>query len=221
MLNNSKHYLFLWVTFIIQLDCLSQLRVTIASGSALSVNFGKGTKNPGPPFSGSTDFQFTRNVCPTPGYYTLVNKTECPGRVSLKNVAGQLFFGSYPIESDSGYMMLVNYEANGRSKNILIDTLHNLCSRMSYLFCAALVNLGHSTGCYPNLTFSVETLSGHVIQVFNTGNIGSETDSRAAYFGFSAPYKKSTFPYYYGGIFNLSTATTEIVVKISTDSSFT
>ena len=78
-------------------------------------------------------------------------------------------------------------------------------------------NISNSKCFYPNLTFSVETTSGQVIQTFQTGNIGSFNDSAHPYFGFIDFDNKATFPSFYGGIFSMPAGVTSMVVKIYTN----
>ena len=105
------------------LNCFSQVRVTIPSSSSLNINFGEGIANPGPPLSqGYSDFLYTTDTCPAPGYYSIVNSEKCFND-TLQDDAGHKFFGVHPVADDSGYMMLVNYSASPTSKIVFGDTV--------------------------------------------------------------------------------------------------
>ena len=124
-------------TALFNLDCFSQLRVTIPWSSSVNVTFGEGKNNPGSPLSvGATDFIYTKDFCPAPGEYSVVNIDSC--FKILQHNAGHIFFGPHPLETDSGYMMLVNYQASTTSKTVFIDTVNNLCSSSKYLFWAGI-----------------------------------------------------------------------------------
>jgi len=195
-------------------------QTTIPWSSSVNITFGQGVVNPGSPLPvGSSDFPYTTDTCPSPGFYTVVNKVHCSNINPLPHDAGTLFFGTHPLESDSGYMMLINYKASTSPRAIFRDTVKNLCGNSTYLFWAGIHNLGNGTCLYPNLSFNAETLSGQVIQSFQTGDIGGPTDKSAGYLGYLAPDPKTSFPSYYGGIFTLPAGMNEIVVKIIANAS--
>ena len=77
-----------------------------------------------------------------------------------------------------------------------------LCGNRDYLFWAAIRSLIQSTCFFPSLTFSVETLSGTVIQSFPTGQMGGSTDNANWYIGFYNPLVGPVVPFY-GGTFTL------------------
>jgi hypothetical protein len=198
--------------------CFSQVRVTIPWASSLNVNFGEGTDNPGTPLAqGYSDFSYTVDTCPAPGYYSIVNQEKC-FPVALNDDAGHIFFGTHPLVDSSGYMMLVNYSASSTSKTVFRDTVKDICGSSKYLFWAGVRNLSRSGCFYPNLSFVVETPSAQVIQSFQTGDIGSAgKDSAAPYFGYIIADPKTSFPAYYGGVFSLPAGISSVVVKIITN----
>ncbi|HYJ64794.1 MAG TPA: gliding motility-associated C-terminal domain-containing protein [Parafilimonas sp.] len=196
--------------------CIGQISLTIPSSASLNVNFGVGKNNPGPPLSiGYSDFTYTTQDCPSPGNYSIINSGNC--FLSLKHDAGHIYIGPHPSDTDAGYMMLVNYQASAISKTVFRDTVKNLCSNNSYLFWAAILGLSNSACFHANLMFSVETLTGQVIQTFQTGDIGGATDKPHPYFGYTGIDIKATFPYFYGGIFTLPAGINNVVLKILTD----
>ncbi len=205
----------LLINIFVHVYCIAQISVTIPSSPSLNINFGKGKTNPGPPLSrGYTDFTYTTSGCPQPGTYTIVNTTSCFNGVTKD--AGHIYFGLHPSDNDPGYMMLINYAASATSKTVLSDTVKNLCGNNSYLFWAAIRNVTNSKCFYPNLTFSVETLAGQIIQTFQTGNIGGPGDSAHPYFSFEGFDNKASFPFFYGGVFTLPDGINGIVIKILT-----
>ncbi len=205
------------ITVLSASDCCSQLRVTIPSSSSLNVTFGKGSSSTGAPLQvGSTDFKYTNNACPQPGQYSVTLADECFN--IIQHDAGHIFYNPHPLENDSGYMMIVNYQASTVSKTVFEDTIKNICSNNQYLFWAGIRNLSNSSCFYPNFSFIVETLSGQTIETFQTGDIGGTTDKGAPYFGFLASDPRTSFPAYYGGIFTLPAGINTVILKIITNS---
>ncbi len=203
---------------LINNNCFSQLPVTIPSGPVVNVNFGKGAANPGPPLSvGYTSYNYAKNICPAPGFYSVVNYEKCFDTSHVD--AGHIFFGPHPLDGDSGYMMLANIQAAQASTILFADTVKNLCSNNAYLFWAAILNLSKSTCFYPNLTFTAQTMTGQVIQNFHTGGIGSNNDQGAPFFGYNGIDLKAPFPFFYGGIFTLPAGVTDVIIKILADPS--
>jgi gliding motility-associated-like protein len=212
----TKCFCFLILAFLLIPDCFSQLRVTIPASSSLNVTFGKGSNNTGAPLQvGSTDFIYTNNVCPQPGQYAVTLADNC--FKIIQHDAGHIFYTVHPLENDSGYMMIANYNASTISKTVFEDTVKNLCGNNQYLFWAGIRNLSNSTCFYPNFSFVVETVSDQTIQSFQTGDIGGATDKAAPYFGYLAPDPRTSFPAYYGGIFTLPAGINDVVVKIITN----
>ena len=137
--------------------------VTIPWSSSLNLTFGNGVTNPGPLSVGYTDFTYTTNLNPAAGFYSIVNSD---------NDAGHFYFGSGSlVKPAQGYKMVVCYNGLFTPKTVFSDTLRNLCGNNKFLFWAGINNIAPGNCLDPNLTFSVETLSGVVIDTFQTGNI--------------------------------------------------
>ena len=179
-------------------DCVNanaQIRITIPWSSSLNLTFGNGSANPGPLPGGHTDFTYTTDDRPAAGFYSIIYST---------NDAGHIFLNSTPmIIPATGYKMIVCYNGFFTSKIVFSDTLRNLCSNYNYRLSAGINNVAPGNCLSPNLTFSVETISGVVIKTFQTGNIGGST----------APVP------FYGDIFQLPAGMSDIVVKIITNPS--
>ncbi|MCW3126595.1 MAG: hypothetical protein JWO03_2253, partial [Bacteroidetes bacterium] len=125
--------------------------------------FGAGAANPGPALSpGTTNMIYVSTTCPQDGQYTIANYTSgCfGGWITLTDHTG----------NTNGYYMLVN--ADPTPKTFFNDTIDNLCGGVDYLFSAWVINVVARTGYIePNLTFSIRTPSGTLLQSNNTGNI--------------------------------------------------
>ncbi len=187
----------------------AQVQVTIPWSSTLNQTFGNGSVNPGPLPIGQTDFTFTSNAVPAPGFYSVIYST---------NDAGHVFLNSRPISLPTpGYKMIVCYDGSFTSKIVYTDTVRNLCASNRYLFWAGINNAAPGNCLSPNLTFSVETISGTVIADFQTGNIDKAGGKFADYYGYSDT-KLPPVPFY-GGIFQMPAGVSEIVVKVITNPS--
>src|SRR5581483_4773221 len=97
---------------------------------------------------------------------------------------------------------------------LFYDTLKNLCSSHAYLFWAPVFNAKPSTCLHPNLTFSVETTTGTVINSNQTGDIGGASDQGTAFPGWYDPSGLPPPPFFYGVNFNVPAGITDVVAKI-------
>jgi len=187
----------------------AQIVVTIPWSASLNVHFGNGVENVGPPLSvGFSDFTYTTSPEAGIGFYSVIKSGVD---------AGHIFSGSYPLEDEPvGYKMIAAYDALLPSKVLFGDTIRGLCSNSKFLFWAGIKNLTPGSCLAPNLTFVVETLSGQVIDTFQTGNIGGAQDGYAWYYGYYNAVLYPPVPFY-GGIFQLPAGISDIVVKIITN----
>jgi len=164
----------------------------------VNINFGSGN-NPGPPLPVSaTNYNYVTDVCPIDGSYTIVNSTSgCFG-----NSWHSLFEDHTPGDVN-GYMMLVN--ASVQPGVFYLDTVKNLCGGTTYEFSAWLLNVLRNSACngrgnMPDITFNIETITGTVIQTYNTGSITN-----------------LSFPQWnqYGFFFTLPPAYSELVLRMT------
>jgi gliding motility-associated-like protein len=207
--NLLKTFLLTFFKFLFCIDTNAQLRVTIPWSSSLNQTFGNGSVNPGPLSVGYTDFVYTTDPRPSAGFYSVINST---------NDAGHIFFGPGSMVNPAiGYKLVVCYAGYFTPKIVFGDTVRNLCSNSKYLFWAGINNIAPRNCLFPNLTFSVETLSGVVIKTFQTGDIGGPADNFSAYYGYYDT-KRPPVPFY-GRIFQVPVGVTDVVVKIITNTS--
>jgi len=121
----------------------------------------------GPPLAAAaTSYQYVGDACPVNGFYTLLNKgVECN-------------YGWHVLQSDhtgnsGGYCMLV--DASFEPGDFYLDTVKNLCANTTYEFAAWMLKMKYvSQGIRPNITFSIETADGDVLQTYNSGDIPVE-----------------------------------------------
>ncbi|HRO69631.1 MAG TPA: gliding motility-associated C-terminal domain-containing protein [Chitinophagaceae bacterium] len=119
--------------------------------------------------------------CPNDGFYTV--------RTNTANCFGNSW---HTVNSDhtgdpGGYFMLVN--ASFQPSAFYLDTVKGLCAGTTYEFAAWVMNVLKQTSCtpdptQPNLTFTIESTDGNVLQSYNTNTIGSIASPQWRQFGF-------------------------------------
>lgn len=192
----------------------AQPRVTIPWSNSLHQDFGYGSSNFAAPLkNGSTEFNYTKDDCPPAGYYTIAKSLNCLSLQVPQRDAGHFFMYASRMPGDTGYMMLATYSASPTPKILYTDTLHDLCDKTTYLFWAGIMNTSRQTCIYPNFTFQVETLTGQIIQSYQTGNIGGPGDKGTFYPGYYDHIPVPPFPYY-GGMLRPGNGIADVVVKI-------
>jgi gliding motility-associated-like protein len=153
---------------------------TMAQGlgqPVLDETFGEG-RNPGPPISPfHTGLNYTTDSCAGQGKYTITNSfLRCPhtriGR-SLDRTPNSIM----------GYFMLVNGLVSSDPKIVYVDTVKDvLCPGTIYQFSVYAINASIPSECtdpilhFPNLTLTIETSSGVVLQSMNTGPMQYDYD---------------------------------------------
>lgn len=147
----------------------------------VNITFGSGT-NPGAPLkAATTSYQYVATDCPNDGFYTVrTNTATCFGN------------SWHTVNSDhtgdpGGYFMLVN--ASFQPSAFYLDTVKGLCAGTTYEFAAWVMNVLKQTSCtpdptQPNLTFTIESTDGNVLQSYNTNTIGSIASPQWRQFGF-------------------------------------
>ena len=167
------------LTLIATIVCC-KANAQLCSGSlgdpVVNITFGAGY-NPGPALSAATtNYQYVTNACPVNGYYTLLNKgVDCN-------------YGWHVLQSDhtgnaNGYFMLV--DASFEPSDFYLDTVKSLCANTTYEFAAWMLNMKYVTqGTRPNITFNIETVTGQVLQTYNSGDIPVEQSVNWKQYGF-------------------------------------
>jgi gliding motility-associated-like protein len=147
----------------------------------VNITFGSGT-NPGPLGAATTNYSFVTTSCPNDGSYTITNNsTSC-----FSNSWHTLTEDHTPGDVN-GDMMIVNASFNPGV--FYLDTVKNLCGETTYEFSAWMLSILKSSACNgsginPNITFSIESTSGTVIQTYNTGIIPNLFSPQWAQYGF-------------------------------------
>jgi len=165
-------------------------------------DFGAGP-NLGPALSGGiTNMQYVANNCPNDGQYTIANSIVPPG-----NCHPYTWY-NVPVDhtgNPNGYMMIIN--ASYEPSVFFFQRANGLCPNTTYEFSAYILNLiipSLLTTNYtePNITFSIETPSGQVLNTYSTGTIQP------------SPYNVGPvwvkYPIYF-----TTTSVTDVIVKMS------
>jgi len=171
--------LFLLIAFCISLSF--GLHAQTCNGSlgdpVIDEDFGSGT-NPGPPLSGSTtNMTYANAGCPNDGSYTIANSSgDC--FTEAWHVLTQDHTGN-----PNGYMMIVNASYQPSIFFTQQTLAGQLCPNTTYEFAAWILNLDVGSKCggapiLPNITFSIETTDGTVLQTYNTGDVAITDDPK-------------------------------------------
>lgn len=168
-----------WLLVLSAFFC-TKLNAQLCNGSlgdpVVNINFGAGN-NPGPALSAAkTSYTYVTDPCAINGYYTLMNKgIECN-------------YGWHVLQRDhtgnaNGYFMLV--DASYDPGDFYVDTVRTLCANTTYEFAAWMLNMKYVTqGIRPNITFTIETATGEVLQTYNSGDLPVEQTVNWKQYGF-------------------------------------
>ena len=163
----------------------------------INQNFGSGT-NPGAPLaSGITNMTYTTDTCPEDGFYTIASSVSNCYNNAWHNVT------SDHTGNPNGYMMIIN--ASFQPSVFFTQTANGLCPNTTYEFSAYILNLitlaaSIVNNKQPNITFSIETLSGQVLTTATTGTLLPTDDIHW---------------YNFGIYFTTPANTTDVVVKMT------
>lgn len=185
----------------------AQLPVTIPWSSTVNETFPSANyRLP----AGKTDFIYTTDAQPQPGYYSIIESN---------NDAGHIYIGYSEINSSPhGFKMIATYNPGFTPKIIYRDTVHNICGNTRYLFWAGINNVLPANCLKPNFTMRVETLDGTPVASFQTGKVAGPNaeDNYSWYYGYYDRLRPPRVPFY-GGTFVLPAGITDVVVKIITN----
>jgi gliding motility-associated-like protein len=173
------------VILLLTFSFLSKISAQLCNGSlgdpVVNITFGSGP-NPGGSLGGSTNYNYVPNDCPNDGSYTIGN-------------ASNNCFNStwYTVPEDhtpgdvNGYMMVINASFN--PGDFFVQKVDGLCPNTTYEFAAWILNILKTTACQgagikPNITFSIETTSGTVLQSYQTGDIAAKNTIEWKQYGF-------------------------------------
>lgn len=133
------------------------------------ISFGSGPGSQGSALSGgNTNYTFSPG-CPDDGSYNITNLS-----FGCFNSSWHTLVGDHTPNDVGGFFMLVN--ASNAPGIFYTDTVTNLCGNTIYEFSSYIMNVMkpsacNGTGIQPDLTFTIETLSGTPLITYNTNKI--------------------------------------------------
>lgn len=139
----------------------------------VNVTFGSGGSNSG--YTATNAYMYTGSFCPNDGFYTITNSTA--------NCFGNTWHTINSDHTGNGAFMLVN--ATYTPGDFLVTAVNDLCPNTTYEFAAWLMNVVNRFGSIkPNITFSIETTGGNILQQFSTGDIPETSSPLWKQYGF-------------------------------------
>ncbi len=190
-----RKLILLCTTLIILFSSIS-LKAQLCSGSlgapVVNITFGSGPTSPSNISGFTTTYNYISSSCPPDGSYTIMSSSPyCFGGTwwTLNT--------DHTANSVNGDMMIIN--ASSAPSDFFIDTVSGLCSGTTYEFASWILNLNVPSACGGNpvkgdITFSIETVGGTVIQQYKTGSIPVASSPQWKQYGFffSAPASSGT-----------------------------
>lgn len=170
-----KAHLYFFILALILLPVLtfSQLCNGSLGDPVVFIDFGTGAGTTGT--MPSAGYQYTSSSCPNDGYYTITSFTTACFSNAWHTVTAD--------HTGNGTFMLVN--ASFQPSDFWVSTIKNLCPNTTYEFSAWIMNVLISPlGIKPNLTFTIETTSGAILNSFNTGDIPVSSQPAWVPYGF-------------------------------------
>jgi gliding motility-associated-like protein len=169
-----KRSLLLYIILITALQAKAQVCTGGLGDPVVNITFGTGT-TPDFNFTPPAAYTYTAAACPNDGSYTITTSSS------------GCFSGSWhTVSSDhtgGGAFMLVN--ASYTPGDFFKATVADLCPNTTYEFAAWIMNvLRNPSGIRPDLTFTIETPGGVVLNQFNTGGIVTTANPEWNKYGF-------------------------------------
>lgn len=150
---------FLFLNFItFSTDLNAQLCTGSLGDPVVNITFGDGNNTGYVPTSAYT---YTSSSCPDDGFYTITPYTS--------NCFGNAWHTVSSDHTGNGAFLLVN--ASYLPGDFFVRTVTDLCPNTKYEFAAWMINVLKFIGIKPNITFTIETTSGTVLQRYSTGDI--------------------------------------------------
>ena len=182
----------------------TQVQAQLCNGSlgdpVVNVTFGSDATVNGPLKPGVTNLKYTRSGCPNDGEYSITNMSfGCFGNT------WHLMVGDHTGDT-GGRFMIVN--ASPDPSEFYVDTVTGLCSNTTFEFATWVANVLKPNACSgagvkPNLTFRIETVTGTLLQKFDSGDI---------------PFENQKVWKQYGTFFKTPAGVSSVVLRITNNS---
>ena len=178
-LRDSRLFFFLQPVLISLFAFLSfPAKGQLCNGSlgdpVVNITFGAGGEGASS-YVPSGSYTYIPADCPNDGYYTIIKSTS--------NCFGNTWHTVLTDHTGNGAFMLVN--ASYDPGDFFLTTVTDLCPSTTYQFAAWIMNVMKiSNSILPELTFSIETPDGTVLNSFNTGDIHVTSTPEWKQYGF-------------------------------------
>ena len=158
-------FIFTFLLIIESLNVNAQLCTGSLGDPVVNITFGTGSTSPGNIAGFKTDYTYLTSSCPNDGQYTIASSSP-----SCYGGAWWTISNDHTPNDVNGNMMIVNASYN--PGDFFVDTLQGLCNGVTYEFAAWLLNLViDPNAIHPDITFSIETTAGAIIQQYQTGDV--------------------------------------------------
>ncbi len=137
----------------------------------VNITFGNGGFSSAVP---TNSYIYTSSTCPNDGYYTVTRSTV--------GCFGNSWLTVNNDHTGGGAFMLVN--ASITPGDFFVSTVSDLCPNTTYEFASWIMNVMGRAGIKPNVTFTIETTDGTILQVYNTGDIPENFNPTWKQYGF-------------------------------------
>lgn len=174
-------YLFLFIFLFFVSEITAQLCTGSLGNPVVNISFGNKNNPTGPLQPGITNLGYVANSCPNDGNYSIVSSALGCFTNTWHDITRD------HTGDEEGKMMLIN--ATNAPSVFYIETITGLCGNTTYEFGAWVANVLKPTSCggngtKPNLTFTIETSNGTVLETYSTGNINETSVLSFKQFGF-------------------------------------
>ncbi len=177
---NYKHFpgfaILRWIPLLILMVSFSPLHAQLCNGSlgdpVVNITFDAGGN--ATVFSPPHGYIYTGSSCPDDGFYTITRRTS--------GCFGDAWHTVNSDHTGGGSFMLVN--ASFDPGDFFLTTVKDLCPNTNYEFAAWLMNVLNRQGIKPNVTFTIETPDGTILQKFSTGDIVETSQPQWKQYGF-------------------------------------
>jgi len=180
----SRKTWLLSAMFLISVSLRAQLCTGSLGDPVVKINFGSGASTHGTELgSNITSYTWTTADFPNDGLYTIESRTNTPST-----------WWTTTDHTGNGYMMVVNASFS-ITDFFYKNTVTGLCPNTTYEFAAWVMNLLRYTDTStPNITFTIETTDGTILNSYTTGDIPKQNSARWKQYGmyFTTPSDIST-----------------------------
>lgn len=175
-----RYSLFIFYFFLV-VNADAQICNGSLGEPVVNITFGNRNTTAGPLRPGVTNLGYLTG-CPTDGNYAITNAALGCFNNSWHNLPKD------HTGDEEGRFMLIN--ATNAPSVFFTDTITGLCGNTNYEFGAWVANVLRPLSCggngiKPNLTFTIETLTGTVLGSYETGNITEDAQLTFKQYGFA------------------------------------